>query len=119
MNNSARQAFKESGLTYNDVFDHLSVMKGEIGKKLADHAKAGGMAMKLSGLKTRVRFLPGTRNVECFFLFVDGPYFMGREAVSFNPDGFIGFAGWASAGNIDPIIKGFLSAISKIQGEMA
>jgi len=27
-----------------------------------------------------------------------------REAVSFNPDGFIGFAGWASNKNVRPIL---------------
>lgn len=30
-------------------------------------------------------------------------YFNNREAVSFNRDGFIGMAGWASTGNIETI----------------
>ena len=38
-----------------------------------------------------------------------------REAVSFNRDGFIGFAGWADSNNIKPILEGvgdWLDAIS-------
>lgn len=30
-----------------------------------------------------------------------------REAVSFNRDGFVGFAGWADEGNVQPILRGF------------
>ncbi len=30
-------------------------------------------------------------------------YFVDREAISFNRDGFIGMAGWASSENIEPI----------------
>jgi len=30
-------------------------------------------------------------------------YFESREAISFNRDGFIGMAGWASSNNIEPI----------------
>ena len=30
----------------------------------------------------------------------------GREAVSFNRDGFIGFAGWSDSNNIKPILQG-------------
>lgn len=34
-------------------------------------------------------------------------YFDNREAVTFNPDGFVGFAGWADDQHIQPIIDGF------------
>lgn len=34
-------------------------------------------------------------------------YFDDREVVSFNPDGFIGFAGLASSENAMPILQGF------------
>ena len=36
-----------------------------------------------------------------------GPYFKGREAVSFSLNGFIGFAGWASPENQQPFIRAF------------
>lgn len=35
-------------------------------------------------------------------------YFTGREVVSFNRDGFIGFAGWADDKHIQPILDGFI-----------
>ncbi|CAL9991368.1 hypothetical protein VPHD81_0112 [Vibrio phage D81] len=31
-----------------------------------------------------------------------------REAVSFNRDGFIGFAGWADDNNVQPILRGVM-----------
>lgn len=31
-----------------------------------------------------------------------------REIISFNEDGFIGFAGWADQGNTNPILRAFL-----------
>lgn len=42
------------------------------------------------------------------FLRVDGPYFTDREAISFNEDGFIGFAGWASSENVKPFHDAFV-----------
>ena len=38
-----------------------------------------------------------------------------REAVSFNRDGFIGFAGWADENNVQPILRGFQSWMEKIK----
>lgn len=40
------------------------------------------------------------------YLTCSSDYFEGREAVSFNDDGFIGFAGWASSSNAQPILDG-------------
>lgn len=36
-------------------------------------------------------------------------YFDDREAVTFNSDGFVGFAGWADDKNVQPILDGFSS----------
>ena len=41
-------------------------------------------------------------------------YFDSREAVSFNRDGFIGMAGWASSTNIQPIRLGVVEWANKI-----
>jgi hypothetical protein len=116
LNAEARQIFRESGLTYNDMFDNLPILEAEISRELGLLAESGGMVMGLAGKRDH-RFVKGTRNIECFFLFVAGPYFKKRECISFNADGFIGFAGWASSENSEPIIKGFLAAISKIKVE--
>ena len=41
-------------------------------------------------------------------------YFDDREAVSFNDDGFIGFAGWADNENVQPILRGFCDWVKEI-----
>lgn len=38
----------------------------------------------------------------------NGVHFTSREAITFNRDGFIGFAGWADSGNVRPVIEAFL-----------
>ena len=38
---------------------------------------------------------------------VSGFYFSGREAISFNEDGFIGIAGWADDTNVQPFLRAF------------
>jgi len=41
------------------------------------------------------------------YIKVNGAYFKKRECISFNKDGFIGFAGWADSGNLSPITNAF------------
>lgn len=45
--------------------------------------------------------------VSSAFLYVDADYFKQREAISFNSDGFIGFAGWAGSSACEPIFSAF------------
>ena len=42
------------------------------------------------------------------YLRVDGRYWQGREAVSFNADGFIGIAGWADDQNVQPFLRALM-----------
>ena len=41
------------------------------------------------------------------YIRVKSDYFKDREAISFNDEGFIGFAGWADDVNIVPVVAGF------------
>lgn len=43
---------------------------------------------------------------ECY-LYMNSHYFTRRECISFNRDGFIGFAGWADSKNTAPIVRAF------------
>lgn len=43
-------------------------------------------------------------------------YFSGREAISFNESGFIGFAGWASSTNCEPIYVAFSDWVQWLAG---
>lgn len=44
-----------------------------------------------------------------------GYYFDDREAVTFNDDGFIGFAGWADDTNVAPVLAGFERWVSDLR----
>jgi hypothetical protein len=46
-------------------------------------------------------------------------YFDDREVVTFNPDGFLGFAGWAADGNVQPILYGFVAWLEKMEADNA
>ena len=48
-----------------------------------------------------------TGGIESAFIRCNGTYFKDREAISFNGDGFIGFAGWADSKNVQPFYKAF------------
>jgi|WetSurMetagenome_2_1015567.scaffolds.fasta_scaffold02633_21 hypothetical protein len=114
-NNEVREIFKQSKLSYNDMYDNISILKREIQKELDSSVKEYDSLPMTISKKVVVSFIVNTRNIECFFLEVDGPYFKNRECISFNRDGFIGFAGWASTCNTQPILKGFLNTIDILQ----
>lgn len=114
MRNEARKFFLNSGCSYNNIFDHKEIIKEEIQKELDKHYANGGLKMSINR-KDAHRFKTGTRNIECYFIFVDGPYFKKREAVSCNPEGFVGFAGWASDDNAKPFVNGFCNALARIK----
>ena len=48
-------------------------------------------------------------SIKCCYLYMNSHYFTRREAISFNSDGWIGFAGWADMGNLNPIKRAFMS----------
>lgn len=47
---------------------------------------------------------------------VKSDYFDGREGVTFSADGFVGFAGWADATNILPILWGVIDWVREVSG---
>lgn len=50
------------------------------------------------------------------YLRVDGRYWQGREAVSFNADGFIGIAGWADDRNVQPFLRALMRWLKEWMG---
>lgn len=101
-----RKMFAER-FTYSDLTQHdIEALEGFIAIELArynkEYAYAAFSAMHISH---RVKFKPTVAmssragGIESAFLFCDGSYFNGREAISFNSDGFIGFCGWADDKN--------------------
>ena len=45
---------------------------------------------------------------------VNSDYFNGREAITFNSDGFIGFGGWSDDYNVRPFVLAFLIWVDEV-----
>lgn len=109
-----RKMFAER-FTYSDLTQHdIEALEGFIAIELArynkERAYAAFSAMLISHrvkFKPTVTMSPRTGGIESAFLFCDGSYFKGREAISFNSDGFIGFCGWADDKNSIPFLVAF------------
>jgi hypothetical protein len=64
----------------------------------------------------KVALAKGRKGIKSAFIRIDGHYFEGREAVSFNEDGFIGFCGWADSRNERAILDGFYRWMTEHMG---
>lgn len=106
----ARALFDSAGLTY-------AVVTPESLRRLRDLMD---QRMRSSGLiQGSFRCLSRTplkRSADTFYaeILCGAFYFKKREAVSFNPDGFIGFAGWADDQNVQPILEGFAAWVEEM-----
>lgn len=110
-NEDARQYFVDCGLTYDKLCgNEMILLKWFLAEELKG-CDYEGLKMKLSN-KEIIKENDG-KLVEAYFE-VDGPYFKKREAISFNKDGFIGFAGWASSNNSIPFLEAFTKWCDKI-----
>ena len=100
-----RQKFKDYGLNYGMLNEeHISHLRILVTKELKKH-KNLKMHLKAPRVKDiKVLKRTGLRYAE---IFVNAHYFSGREAITFNQNGFIGFAGWASDYNVKPFIDAF------------
>lgn len=111
--NEARQKFKDAGLTYAVITpETLRSLRSAINRHMKDSGLIRGTfrCRERGVIQTskRGRFFAGI-NCRAF-------YFDNREAVSFNDDGFIGFAGWADDENIKPILDGFCEWVEAMKG---
>lgn len=112
-------------LTYADVQPNdVRALEGYIAIECArldrELAAEGGVPMQMHP-PYRMKGQPQisqavTGGIECAFLRVSGFYFSAREAVSFNDDGFIGFARWADDRNVQPFLRGFMRWMSEWMG---
>lgn len=109
-NNEAREYFQSKGLTYDcitegDIGFLLMMLNQEI-KKSNKNGETSVASMHMSRKVDMKKRSNGTI-IKCF-LYMNSHYFERREAISFNADGFIGFAGWADQGNTNPLLRAFL-----------
>lgn len=100
----ARALWASSGLDYAALTpENLRLLISLIdGKMKASGLFSGTFRMRRSlGLRV-VDGKPIHAALRC-----KGEYFEDREAVSFNSDGFVGFAGWSDDRHVVPILSGF------------
>ena len=111
----AREYFTEKGLTYEKISEgDICVLALLLNKHLkqANKKKVTSVNMRMSE-KIKSKYRTNGTIKECY-LFMNSHYFNQREAISFNKDGFIGFAGWADSGNKEPVIKAFIEWVDSI-----
>lgn len=110
-NEEARQYFKDKGLTYADITEGdiltLTMLLNKEIKKSNKNGETSTNSMYLSK-KVDIKKKSNGSIISCY-LYMNSYYFTQREAISFNTDGFIGFAGWADQGNTNPLLRAFLS----------
>lgn len=108
--NEAREYFKNKGLTYDSITEgDILILSMMLEKELKKSNKVGETSVSTITLSKKVDIKKKTNgHIICCFLYVNSHYFERREAISFNRDGFIGFAGWADIGNTNPLLRGFL-----------
>ena len=109
-NEEARQYFRDKGLSYHDIAegDILSLLM-LLNREIKKSNKAGETSVSTMHMSSKIDMKKRTNGtiIKCF-LYINSHYFTRREAISFNEDGFIGFAGWADQGNTNPLLRAFL-----------
>lgn len=94
---SLRARFSDLGIAIEDLtIDDFKALHAQLSEKLKSSFLINGSYVMEPLNPTKPQFMTCKSN-----------YFEKREAVSFNSDGFIGFAGWASSANVEPIFQAF------------
>ena len=111
-----REYFSECGLSYSEHVNkpNLSVLHSLINIEMIKSKCLQGsfrMEPKMQYKRTK------KRGLEFAGLTCEAFYFGGREAVSFNGDGFIGLAGWSDKINVQPILRGFKQWCDWLKGD--
>ena len=112
----ARELVSEKGLTYEyNTESDICVLVILLNKHVKQANKAGTMSTNTMRMSQEINSKYSSNGTvkECC-LFLNSHFFTQREAISFNPDGFIGFAGWADNRNKFPLINAFAEWIESI-----
>lgn len=118
-NGEAREKFASMGLCYASLDEPkirlLYAMLAEELKLFRECEDDAKMGMTLGQRLEMSVSIDG--QFQHAFMYVDGSYFKEREAISFNPGGFIGFGGWASGKNVQPMLRAFIKWCDAISQE--
>ena len=109
-NNEAREYFAEKGLSYSDITEgDILVLIMLLNRHIKAAVKDHETSVSSICLSSKIDLKKKTNgSIICCYLYLNSHYFTQRECISFNRDGFIGFAGWADQGNVNPILRAFL-----------
>jgi hypothetical protein len=110
MCNKGRIAFKDAGLSYHD----LTLPRMERLQEILDRHLRGSKLMKGTFKANKTVVLKFKPDGVYGAITCRSHYFDKREAITFSPDGFIGFAGWADHVNIVPVVSGFMEWIAVV-----
>lgn len=105
-NNHARAYFVKCGLTYQDVTkDHFKKLRAMVNKKL----KTSNCFEGSYACYGRIKYTSSDKG-GVFYAHFDcqAYYFEKRQCITFEQDGFIGFAGWSDDKNRQPILQSFI-----------
>jgi hypothetical protein len=112
----ARAYFRECGLTYSDIkinaLKYLQIeCDGEFNnlRKAVINGDGYGYWVRVNDAKYFKGQYTEDGHIICAFLTAKGTYFSAREVISFNRDGFIGFAAEASDINVQPVLTAFMA----------
>lgn len=112
MCNEARAAFKDAGLSYHDLtLPRIHALRDIVDRHLRDSKLIKDFQAEK---KVTLKFTPSGLHGE---ITCKAYYFDKREAVCFNPNGFIAFAGWADHINVVPVVSAFREWITFVVAE--
>ena len=107
--NDCRDYFKAKGLSYDkitagDICTLVMILNKHIKQACKEHAMSVDSIHMSEKIKSK--YSTNGKLKECY-LYMNSHYFTYRECISFNPDGFIGFMGWADERNTAPVLTAF------------
>ncbi|MEC2062649.1 hypothetical protein [Bacillus inaquosorum] len=116
----ARDYFIQKGLSYEDITEgDVCVLVMLLNKHVKQAVKAHTMSVDTMRMSQKIKSKYKTNGtLKSCYLYINSHYFTQREAISFNPDGFIGFAGWADSGNTQPLIDAFIEWVDYMSEQL-
>jgi hypothetical protein len=106
----ARAHWAKSGLTYAVLnAENVERLRALINRSMKDSGLIRGSFRAPRPCTVKATAWGMTADIRC-----NGFYFTRRQAATFEPGGFIGFAGWADETNVQPILAAFVAWVDEI-----
>ena len=109
-NDQAREYFDGKGLTYADICEtDIRYLMAYLSEELENSNKTGETSVNTMDVNSKYKITTdGNGHIVSCYITMKCHYFKDRECISFDRGGFIGFAGWADPGNLNPIKRAFI-----------